>query len=401
MLLIAFGLRLYLCSIIPGYTEDHIFFIGWMKTLNLHGLGHVYAESSTLNYPPVFPFLLKIYDILLHFLGIQPEPGGISTRIPSILIDMIAMLFISRMFAQIDPKRRWIGLAFVAFNPALLVVGAVWGQIDMLHSFLMVASIYTLGKKNYLAGILFALALLTKFQAIILLPVISIYLLKLILQSKTWKDAFAFSTGFLSLILVVCGYFYTHGNLKVMLEKAYLHAVDMYPFLTLNAMNIWYHLVGTDPWTNDYTEILPHFTLKYVGYILLAISVCWICYHLYQEEKITFPILLKSSAAVSFSFYMLATQMHERYIIPTVLFLSLLVLYESKWIKAAVALSLTTCFNLILVMNDLMSVEPTMWMVYVNTASFLWMMASLSKMEWMERLWMASKKRKKTESISS
>ena len=69
--------------------------------------------------------------------------------------------------------------------------------------------------------------------------------------------------------------------------------------------------------------------------------------------------------------------MHERYSIPTVLFLSLLVYYESKWIKAAVAVSITTYFNLTFVMTNVLNIEPVMWMVYVNVGAFIWMMAAL------------------------
>ena len=245
--LLAVVIRIVLINHTSGYAGDQQYFINWMQTLRLHGLGQVYAHDRTINYPPVFVFILSLYDQIIHFLGIRPTRGSFSIRFPSLLIDLVALLFFVRMFPHIEPGRRMIAFVFLALNPALIVVGPVWGQIDMLHSFLMVTTLYMLGKRNTVSGILFALALLTKFQAIIIAPIIGIYLLRQLLQCKAWKRALAFFTGFIAMILIVFSYFYIYGTLNEMLAKSYMQAVDTYPYLSLNAMNIWYHFVGTDP----------------------------------------------------------------------------------------------------------------------------------------------------------
>ena len=64
-----------------------------------------------------------------------------------------------------------------------MVDGTIWGQVDMLHSILMVGSILLMSKPTW-SGAIYAIALLAKFQSIVIAPVFAMYFLKIIWEKR-------------------------------------------------------------------------------------------------------------------------------------------------------------------------------------------------------------------------
>ena len=184
-------------------------------------------------------------------------------------------------------------------------------------------------------------------------------------------------------VAVIFGYFAMHGTLDDMLRQGYLQAVDTYPYLSLNALNIWYALFA-NPWTFDNLKALSVLTYKHVGYALVALAGGMILYLLGKKKPITVPGLYLSCACMMLSFYLFSTQMHERYIIPAIVLLCMLVAHHPRSLAAAIPLTLTTMVNLVLVTYNQMQLPITKWLVYVNLASFvglLFMLARKNKTE--------------------
>lgn len=266
-----------------------------------------------------------------------------------IAFDMLSMAVLTLTFKNLSSGARLVLLAILSFNPGLLVDSAMWGQIDILHSTLMVLSTVLLLSNPLLAGVLFSVALLAKFQAIVIAPVIGIVLLRQ-LYHRQFRTTILFVTGFMTAILPVLLYFGSNGTLDTMLANAYGSAVNMYPQLSLNAMNIWYHLLG-DPGTSDATVLFGIVTYKMLGLLLLAIGVVGVAAYLLLIKEIRISSLLIAGAAVNLAFFMLPTEIHERYSIPALLFLVLVPFFERKWKYAAIAFSLTTYVNIAVIMS--------------------------------------------------
>jgi hypothetical protein len=226
----------------------------------------------------------------------------------------------------------------------------MWGQIDILHSTLMVLTTVLLLSNPLLAGIIFSVALLAKFQAIVIAPVIGIVLLRQ-LYHRQFRGMLLFAAGLMIATLPVFLYFAANGTLGTMLTNAYGSAVNMYPQLSLNAMNIWYHLLG-DPATNDATVLFGIVTYKMLGLLLLAIAVLGVSAYLLLIKEIRISSLLIAGAAVNLAFFMLPTEIHERYSIPALLFFVLVPFFERKWMYAAIAFSLTTYVNIAMIMSS-------------------------------------------------
>ncbi|MGZ7148251.1 hypothetical protein [Bacillus sp. BC08] len=373
-------LRLYLAFHLEGYERDQLFFVDWMNTVGKYGLGDVYAHGDLVNYPPFFLALLGIYGGILSFFNTYVEAAGVLIRVPSIVFELVAIIIFATVSKRINNSIvRAALVTFFAFSPAVIVDGTIWGQVDMLHSILMVSSILLLMSKPTWSGAIYAIALLAKFQSIVIAPVFAMYFLKVIFEKREGKQLTKFIIGFCIPLLIFGLYFAAHGTFIMMLKQAYLNAVGTFPTVTVFAMNIWYYAIGTDPNTVDTIQILPHITLKTVGLILLSIASALTCLYVFFHRHMNTAVLLKAATFISFAFFMLPTQMHERYAFPALVFVIFLLLYEMKWTGIALGLTLTIFLNIVMVLYAGSNTNMGMFIVTINVFIFYAMCKLLVK----------------------
>ncbi|MFE5389236.1 hypothetical protein [Bacillus thuringiensis] len=385
-------LRIYLAFHLEGYERDQLFFVDWMNTVGKYGLGDVYAHGDLVNYPPFFLALLGIYGVILSFFNISVDAAGVLIRVPSIAFEVVAIIIFAIASKRIENSIvRAALVTFFAFSPAVIVDGTIWGQVDMLHSILMVSSILLLMYKPTWSGAIYAIALLAKFQSIVIAPVFAMYFLKIIFEKREGKQLIKFIIGFCIPLLIFGLYFAAHGTFITMLTQAYLNAVGTFPTVTVFAMNIWYYAIGTDPNTVDTIQVLPHITLKTVGLILLSIAAALTCLYVFFHRHMNTAVLLKAATFISFAFFMLPTQMHERYAFPALVFVIFLLLYEMKWTGIALGLTLTIFLNLVMVLYAGSNTNMGMFIVTINVFIFYAMCKLLVK-EYCDRFELLIKK---------
>ncbi|MFZ7931631.1 hypothetical protein ACO1D2_29625 [Bacillus thuringiensis] len=385
-------LRIYLAFHLEGYERDQLFFVDWMNTVGKYGLGDVYAHGDLVNYPPFFLALLGIYGVILSFFNISVDAAGVLIRFPSIAFEVVAIIIFAIASKRIENSIvRAALVTFFAFSPAVIVDGTIWGQVDMLHSILMVSSILLLMYKPTWSGAIYAIALLAKFQSIVIAPVFAMYFLKIIFEKREGKQLIKFIIGFCIPLLIFGLYFAAHGTFITMLTQAYLNAVGTFPTVTVFAMNIWYYAIGTDPNTVDTIQVLPHITLKTVGLILLSIAAALTCLYVFFHRHMNTAVLLKAATFISFAFFMLPTQMHERYAFPALVFVIFLLLYEMKWTGIALGLTLTIFLNLVMVLYAGSNTNMGMFIVTINVFIFYAMCKLLVK-EYCDRFELLIKK---------
>ncbi|QIW21034.1 hypothetical protein [Bacillus thuringiensis] len=385
-------LRIYLAFHLEGYERDQLFFVDWMDTVGKYGLGDVYAHGDLVNYPPFFLALLGIYGVILSFFNIYVDAAGVLIRVPSIVFEVVAIIIFAIVSKRIDDSiMRAALVTFFAFSPAVIVDGTIWGQVDMLHSILMVSSILLLMSKPTWSGAIYAIALLAKFQSIVIAPVFAMYFLKVIFEKREGKQLIKFIIGFCIPLLIFGLYFAAHGTFITMLTQAYLNAVGTFPTVTVFAMNIWYYAIGTDPNMVDTIQVLPHITLKTVGLILLSIAAALTCLYVFFHRHMNTAVLLKAATFISFAFFMLPTQIHERYAFPALVFVLFLLLYEMKWTGIALGLTLTIFLNIVMVLYAGFNTNMGMFIVTINVFIFYAMCKLLVK-EYCDRFELLIKK---------
>lgn len=372
LLSVGLGLRLWLGSRYAGFMSDQNLFVQWMNALRQYGLGTVYIHDPNINYPPLFLLFMQGYAGLLHGFGITIQAGQLSFKLLLIVLDLVAGIAVfSWSLGKEKTVVRWVLLCIFVLNPALIVNSSIWGQVDILNGMLMAGALLTLLASPVLAGILFALALLTKLQAIVIAPVFGFYLLKCLWQ-RNLKPLLHMITGVLIPLIIVTIYFASHSGLQAMFKSAYMSAVGLYTQVTLNALNIWFYVVGTIPTTNDTQKLWNFISLRNLGFVLLLLAVIYTGIYLWKCRTMTTAILLKAGVWISFAFFMLPTEIHERYSIPALILVLLVTMLDRKWIAIACVLSVTITYNLWGVLTSNLPQLPGMLVVWIHILVLLW-----------------------------
>ena len=304
-----------LCTNASAFGGDQGYWADWIKKLADGGF-----ERFNGNYPPLYVFWLwvvsKIYVIadipidktfMLKFLCLWPIYFAHLG-----LVDITSRL-VSR--STIDSTKKNLVLALIAFNPALLLDGPIWGQVDLFPCIFGVAAIYCINFRHKIkyAAMFFAIALLAKFQMILLLPVFGGIFLRR--YKVSWRGLPAMAVA----ILLVFLPFFVAGNLGGMLSKAYIDTTSQYPFSTYNAANLWMLTVG-----NLSSDATPLFGLspKGIGFLLSPSwigKILFVIVSLYILKCALFTRTLRRTFELAtwsaFAFFLLLPGMHERYLL--------------------------------------------------------------------------------------
>lgn len=392
--LIVFGLAIALWIqiglVVPGFVGDQLCYTHWMQGLMRYGLRGVYAAPMHycgLNYPPVFVSMLDVYAHVLVALSISASgfshlAGTLAMKVfPILFMVIFGALALAWTWRQPTPRTRFLpALILLWFNPALIMDGPAWGQTDLLFAGLSIVALLLLGKRPFWAGIWFALAMLSKPQAIAVIPILGVGLVvpgRWDLPRRVWAKlalrrlGFAFA-GMATATVPIFAFYGAARQLGTMLHHSLLSAVGSYGMLSLHAFNLWWWVLGDNPALSDNTKVWPGFTLRDWSLVLLTAAVvgilAWFLRSLREASTEQVPWLaLESGALCYFAMFFLATEMHERYCYPIVLCLVVLTLRSPRRIPLALAATITAFFNIFFVMTGKYSATAnTLWIVYAN-----------------------------------
>ena len=145
----------------PGHGGDLFAFETWAEDAARNGLGSYYAAGGDSNYPPML--------YLLWPLGLALNGGELTfaIRTLSIPFDLAlgALLFyVGRGFAMRE-RDGLLSAGFYLLNPAVVLCGPMWGQVDGMGALPMVGALVAAARGRIAtAGVLAVLAGLVKPQ---------------------------------------------------------------------------------------------------------------------------------------------------------------------------------------------------------------------------------------------
>lgn len=326
-------------------------------------------SAPECNYPPLVLYFLTAQEAIRRLLHAQ-ELGTISiilTKLPNITAHMAGALagyFLLRG-NQGEAYARRFALLYALSLP-LFVNATLWGQADALLALPMLCAVLFLMRGTPIpAGIAFGIALTVKLQAIVIAPVLLLYVGK----KFGWKPLAQAIVAGLVVILAVSLPFVIAGTTEPML-KAYTGAADYYKLRTLNTFNIWSYFNYVDEYVRhmpgpivnqDDRPALGSLTFRDVSISLFVIALLLLLVSLWRRT--TTQMLAWTAALSVWAFVTLCTQMHERYWVPGAA-LFLLVAPES-WFALGIALltNFTAAWNqwLVLVSNFLQYHKMPAW----------------------------------------
>ncbi len=316
---------LYLFILPRVYMDyDMGFWRQWALYIHEHGLSHTYDSGSPINYFPVYAYCLWFFDLL------QGSAANISRNINSIKVIFVCFDFLPLVvlccFRQKILSFR-IPYLFLLLNIAYVFNSMVWGQIDAIYTNLAFLAIIAGIRYPIGSLMLYVLALYTKPQAIVFLPVLFLVLAYSIRNIKTLLMVIGCAGAFKLLILLP---FMHDGRIGTILQLAY-GSVGLYHNLSISAFNIWYLIASGNPYfINDTTT---YFIISYhtTGLLLFAAAALLVFVPLalriwkLQQSNLPFSdsayrLLFLGTGMLCLFFFYFNTQMHERYAHPIIIF---------------------------------------------------------------------------------
>ncbi len=195
-----------------------------------------------------------------------------------------------------------------------------------------------------------ALSLLTKLQAIVLLPL-------LLFLAWRWRGLMRLGLGGALTLAVGLLPFAATGALRAVLS-VYGGSVGYYPRLTVGAYNLWWSadyvgrkLLGHPP-TNDLRLFGP-VTIQWLSLGLFAAYVAVIFWAIARSTRLdradeeTVLTVFFAAGMLFFGFFMLPTEIHERYILPALAFLAPVAWRSRGLLIAYLVLSGTVLLNVL------------------------------------------------------
>lgn len=340
LLFLAVALRVWLiCVPNIGHQPDLQLFARWMRGLSDHGLAGFYSSEKFCDYPPLAVLAMRGLAALVALFD-RASLGEYGLQVAVKSLAGIADLAIGALLAF--GCRPWLSrsaarTAAVLFllNPVSLYNGVFWGQWDSVYAALALGAFVAAGRRAWLTtGLLAALSLTTKFQAIVFLPLLLLECLRVARGLGVVRLASGAAIG----IVAVLTPFASTGALKTVLERSYVHVVGQYPELSRSAFNIWYWT--GDPNAPDYlppdaivkavANGRPSFdlyeswrmglTTRRVALALFSLSIA-VTLSVYTRRPGGLALFAAGGAA-ALCFFLFPTEMHERYAFAAVAFLA-------------------------------------------------------------------------------
>jgi hypothetical protein len=285
-------------------------------------------------------------------------------KLPATLADMaLAVLLLAAAWRWAGRWPAVLAAAALFLNPLVIHESAYWGQLDSIPTALIVACLLALvARRWWLVFPLLVMALLTKLQTVIVVPVVAAVVLATVARRQPEDHqgvhgelkrvasglAIGGATAAAILLPIVRG-----GALRA-LAGVYTGLLGQYPFLTAHAFNAWWLFTDGDPVASfvasprDNVTTVLGVTPKTIGFVLFAAVVGLVIAAIVRRRGDRSSVVL-GALAVAMGFFCLPTEIHERYgypIVPLAILAAVAVGRKYWWVAGAA--SLTHSANLVL-----------------------------------------------------
>jgi len=468
VLALGLALRVIIAYLLPGsgFEQDLNAFRFWASDLATNGLGGFYARDFFHDYTPGYMLVLWLVGIVGGAIG----GIGDLIKVPPILADLAIGWLVWSMVRELGGSQRLaLGGALVAvLNPVSWFDSVVWGQVDSFGVVFLLLALRELWRdRPERAAIFTVIAAIIKPQLGILVPLVAVITIRRALwpvavpdgdepdvaaspgtaaadgsdtagamaatgspgalarfrrwEARTgsaWRIVTTGLAGFLTAVVIsfpfglsVLEFTPTAPFVRSGLLEQVVIAGGGYPYLTVNAHNIWAlvsgdtgnSLANAGVWVCDAvqpvvdrcgagTAMFGPVPAVVVGATLLVatiLAVLWVAAR--RPDRLT---LLVALAVLALAFFAVPTRVHERYGFPFFAIGAILFAVSVRWRIAYVLLSIATFLNMYVVLTTLYPDNPSIsdWLgvggairsqgaitiiAIVHTVAFIWALLQL------------------------
>ena len=324
-------LRLILAYTTHGFGNDIACFAAWADRIFTVGPGQFYSAETFTDYPPGFMYVLYLIGALRSLLQIPyySDLHILLLKLPAILCDMACGYLIYREAVKRLHLSELQSVSITAaylFQPAILLNSSCWGQVDSVHTLVVIVMCLFLMDGNMLpAYAVYGLGVLLKPQTLIFTPVLLVGILNhVFLTDFSWRKFFYNLCGGLA---VICGMFLlcVPFGLDAAIAQ-YTSTLGSYEYAAVNAYNFW-GLLGMN-WVdqNTYFLFLPCRVWGTIAILLIVLFTFLIALKCRKERSEYFCL----GAFIILTMFLFSVRMHERYMYPGLALLLFCCLYKSS-----------------------------------------------------------------------
>jgi Gpi18-like mannosyltransferase len=343
LLLVALGVRLlYLTA--PDPVGDLELSARRMGLLYANGLAGAYTGDG--DYLPLRLYWLWGMSKLVPLLGgsfAAPLPPAtlLLIKLPGLLADLATIIVIYCW------SRRWQPIRVAALIAAIYALAAPvwinvawWGQVDAVLMLALLGAVILLERaEGRWSWLCWSLAVLIKTQAIVIAPLLFVSTLRQH-GARGLVRAAGLTLGTLALLqapLVLA------GQLPGLLQS-YDGSVGRFPRTTVAAYNLWF-LALEGGSTRDTEFVLSTISYRSTGLALFGLATALVCLALLRRSDA--PARAESAAVLALAFFVLPTQIHERYLFLALAFLVLRIA-SAPWVMLPyLILTVTATLNIL------------------------------------------------------
>jgi Gpi18-like mannosyltransferase len=339
---IAFFVFLFEALFVPTQAIgwDRNSFLSWCINISQNGISRAYYSLGyEFNYPPLICYPLFLFGKLAE------TPANMDryfhfTKLFPLLFDFIAALLIVHLTG--NNKRKILFLLLLILNPAFVFNSYCAGQYDTVFSTLVFISFFFLLEEKLVWAVVFlTLAINFKPQALVFVPPLVLLGFYKLWGKVGWLRILQSVGAFIMVQIIILLPFLLAGELNSIV-KGFTGAVDFYPFVSMNAFNLWYLLFGADSRGTSDKTIWAGLTYKNWGllmfccasfFALLPLFISTVS-SIFFKKVIELPLssLFAAFALISLVFFFFNTQMHDRYTHPALIFIALFAFSERKYL---------------------------------------------------------------------
>ncbi len=300
----AFVIRIVGAMLFEGHGTDINCFKAWSDMVYSDGFGAFYTSDSFTDYPPGYMYILYVVGWLRSVFG----NSGLLVKLPAMLADVtLGALVYTASRKRFGEKTSLLLSGFLLFSPVLIVNSALWGQVDIIYTFILVLCLWCMCRKRMiLTYFLFAVAFFVKPQALIFTPVILCGIWENVIKDYNSKKLLINVVSGLCAIALVILLSVPFGISETFSQ--YAVTLASYPYATVNAFNI-YGALGL-----NWAELTP--VISVVGWVGIVAITAYVFYEYFKGNRNWFML----AGVLAFGTYMLSAKMHERYAFPAVIF---------------------------------------------------------------------------------
>jgi Gpi18-like mannosyltransferase len=370
----------------PGFIFDQTQFLVWSSMTRSAGLDVPYALRPDgsgkywCNYPPGYVYVLRLLAAVYGHVsdreldgstieGFMARDASPATRaaarlykLPAVAADAaLGLLLVLWLSGRIGLAWAVTVSSLYVLTPAVIHNSAVWGQIDAIPAVLVVASLEAARRRTVLWMSAFAsLAMLTKPQTATMAPV-------WIAAAYCWAGwnwrRWAQAVGLIAALTVIM--LLPFCRVLGGVWQAYAGAARYYPFTHLNGFSLWFlgnpllephlgDLSGGRAWPeplqywylSDRQPWLLGISPRSWGFVavglvgLYTLAVLW-------RRRSDDRSLMWAARLLPLGFFVLSTQMHERYLFPAIAVWAWSAAPTRRWLGGWLVVALCATVNVL------------------------------------------------------